>query len=78
MQGEPEYDFVSEDEVRHIFYVVRDENLINSIKDEFSKLDHIYVADGHHRSASATKIKIKREKEDKNHTGNEEYNFSFL
>lgn len=75
MQGEPEYDFVSEDEVRHIFYVVRDENLINSIKDEFSKLDHIYVADGHHRSASATKIKIKREKEDKNHTGNEEYNF---
>ena len=75
MQGEPEYDFVSEDEVRHVFYVVRDENLINSIKDEFSKLDHLYVADGHHRSASATKIKIKREKENKNHTGNEEYNF---
>lgn len=75
IQGEPEYDFVSEDEVRHVFYVVRDENLINSIKDEFSKVDHLYVADGHHRSASATKIKIKREKENKNHTGNEEYNF---
>lgn len=75
MRGEPEYDFVSEDEVRHVFYVVRDENLINSIKDEFSKLDNLYVADGHHRSASATKIKIKREKENKNHTGNEEYNF---
>lgn len=75
MQEEPEYDFVSKDGVRHVFYVVRNENLIKSIKEEFSKLDHLYVADGHHRSASATKIKIKREKQNQNHTGKEEYNF---
>ncbi len=74
MEKEPEYDFESDD-VRHIFYVIDDDNLINQIRDEFKKIDYLYVADGHHRSASATKIKIKRQKENPNHTGNEEYNF---
>jgi uncharacterized protein (DUF1015 family) len=42
---------------------------------EYDFVSHLYVADGHHRSASATKIKIKREKQNQNHTGKEEYNF---
>lgn len=75
MKKEPEYDFVSDKGVRHIFYVVDEEDLIAKIKAEFAKIDYLYVADGHHRSAAGTNIKIKREKENKNHTGDEEYNF---
>lgn len=75
MAKEPEYDFVTRNDVRHIFYVVDDSNLIAAIKSEFANVDYLYVADGHHRSASATNVKIKREKQNKNHSGDEEYNF---
>jgi uncharacterized protein (DUF1015 family) len=75
LKKEPEYDFVSDKDVRHIFYLVDDDDLIAKIKAEFSKIEYLYVADGHHRSAAGTNIKIKREKENKNHTGDEEYNF---
>jgi len=74
MAKEAEYDFTSND-VRHIFYVVDDEQLIGAIKDEFAEIDYLYVADGHHRSASGTNVKIKREKNNPDHTGNEEYNY---
>ncbi|MEN8152529.1 MAG: DUF1015 family protein, partial [Acidobacteriota bacterium] len=74
MEEEPEYDFIS-DEVRHIFYVVAEPELVDSIKNEFKNIDFLYVADGHHRSASATNIKIEREKNNSDHTGDEEYNF---
>ncbi len=75
LQVEPEYDFVCDKNVRHIFYVIGDRDLIEQIKSEFAKIDFLYVADGHHRSAAGTNLKIKREKENKNHTGSEEYNF---
>ena len=75
MEKEPEYDFETGKGVRHIFYVVDDDDLIAKIKAEFAKIEYLYVADGHHRSASGTNVKIKREKENKNHTGDEEYNF---
>ncbi len=74
MAKEPEYDF-TKNEVRHVFYVVDDRELIAAIKAEFAGLDYLYVADGHHRSAAATNVKIKREEQNKNHTGDEEYNF---
>ncbi|MGE5340667.1 MAG: DUF1015 domain-containing protein [Candidatus Omnitrophota bacterium] len=74
MEKEPEYDF-THDDVHNIFYVVDDPLLINALKEEFAKIDFIYVADGHHRSAAATNVKKQREAENKNHTGNEEYNF---
>jgi len=75
MKKAPEYDFVSDKGIRHIFYVVDDEDIIKKIKAEFAGIDFLYVADGHHRSAAGTKVKIKREKENKNHTGAEAYNF---
>lgn len=75
MVKEPEYNFTSDDGVSHIFYLIDDERLISELRTTFEKIDCLYVADGHHRSASATKIKIKREKEDPGHTGDEEYNF---
>lgn len=74
MQKEPEYDF-TKDDVRNIFYVIDEPEMVEAIKEEFRKIDYVYVADGHHRSAAATNVKIQRESENKNHTGNEEYNF---
>jgi len=74
MKKEAEYDFVS-DEVRHIFYIVDDREAVTKIKEAFASIDFLYVADGHHRSASATNVKIKRQEENPNHNGDEEYNF---
>lgn len=75
MQKEPEYDFTKANGVRHIFYVLDDEQLIADLKAAFAGVDVLYVADGHHRSAAATNVKIKRQQANPNHTGNEEYNF---
>jgi uncharacterized protein (DUF1015 family) len=75
MQQEPEYDFTKTNGVRHIFYVLEDEGLISELQAAFARVDVLYVADGHHRSAAATNVKIKRQQENPNHTGNEEYNF---
>jgi uncharacterized protein (DUF1015 family) len=74
MKKEPEYDFES-NEIRHIFYVVDDPDLVTAIKQAFAKVDYLYVADGHHRSASGTNVKIERQQQNPNHTGDEEYNF---
>jgi len=71
----PENDISTYDGVRHIFYVVDDEKLIADLQKEFRKLDVLYVADGHHRSAAATKIKAKRQEGNPRHSGDEEYNF---
>jgi len=75
MQKEPEYDFTKANGVRHIFYVLDDRRLIADLKAAFAGIDVLYVADGHHRSAAATNIKIKRQQANPSHTGNEEYNF---
>jgi uncharacterized protein (DUF1015 family) len=75
MAGKPENDISTYDGVRHIFYVVDDPRLVAAIQKEFRELDVLYVADGHHRSAAATRIKAKRQEANAGHTGNEEYNF---
>ncbi len=75
MSADPEYDFATGDGVRHIFFVVSDDGLISRFRTEFNALDFLYVADGHHRSAAAARIKVRRQKENPAHTGQEAYNF---
>jgi uncharacterized protein (DUF1015 family) len=75
MQNGPENDFSTYDGVRHIFYKVDDKKRIAAIQKEFKRLDGLYVADGHHRSAAATRIKARRQAENPGHSGDEEYNF---
>lgn len=75
MTREPESDFATYDGVRHVFFVVDDDPLIRAIQKEFRKLAVLYVADGHHRSAAATRIKAQRQAANPGHTGDEEYNF---
>ena len=71
----PEVDITTYDGVRHVFFVVDEEDLVRRIREAFAALDHLYVADGHHRSAAATRIKVKRDKERPDRTGREEDNF---
>ncbi len=73
-QGEPLYDFVAEDGVRHTVWCAG-VGINEKIESEFKALDALYIADGHHRCASAVKVGLKRREENKEHTGNEEYNF---
>jgi uncharacterized protein (DUF1015 family) len=75
MEGHPEYDFKSKDGVRHLFFLVSDTRLIQNLQREFSNLDALYIADGHHRSAAAALVKQKREAQNSGHHGDEEYNF---
>ncbi|HBG44836.1 MAG TPA: DUF1015 domain-containing protein [Firmicutes bacterium] len=75
MEQKPVYDFVAEDGIGHTLYVVNDDNTIKAIENEFAKLNVLYIADGHHRSASASAVRELRKKENPNHTGNENYNY---
>jgi uncharacterized protein (DUF1015 family) len=75
MERDPVYDFVGDYDVQHTFYVVDDENLVQEIQDGFADIDALYVADGHHRSASASRVQKARIKKNPNHTGEEEYNY---
>ena len=74
-QGEPEYDFTSEDGVRHRVFVIREDADIAAIHEAFAGVDSIYIADGHHRAASAVKVGQKRRKEHPGYTGEEEFNY---
>ena len=71
----PEYDFVTEDEITHTLWVLDDKDLSNKIQSIFAGIDYLYIADGHHRTASAVKVGLKRREENPNFTGEEEYNY---
>lgn len=71
---EAEYDFVS-DGVRQEVWVIDDDKVINRITEEFSNIPSLYIADGHHRAASAVKVGLKRREANPNYTGDEEFNF---
>ncbi len=71
----PEYDFTSDDGFGHHFWVIKNKDRINRIIELYSKVPYAYVADGHHRTASAALIGNERKKNNPNHKGNEEYNY---
>lgn len=75
IKDNPEYDFTAEDGVGHHFWVIRDQEKIDTIIAEFEKLPATYVADGHHRTAAAALVGNEKKKNNPNHTGNEEYNY---
>ena len=75
IQGNPEYDFVSDDGIGHTFWVINDENAIRFIIEEFSKIEYTYVADGHHRTAAAALVGKELKESNPKHTGEEGYNY---
>jgi uncharacterized protein (DUF1015 family) len=72
----PQYDFVSEDLIRHTFWVVKNHKVIKEISRLFSeKVPFTYVADGHHRTAAAALVGKEKRESNPDNSGNEEYNY---
>lgn len=69
------YDFVSDDGIRHQVWKISEKGAVDTIKEAFETIGAIYIADGHHRAASAVKVGLKRRQENPNYTGNEEFNY---
>jgi uncharacterized protein (DUF1015 family) len=71
----PEYDFISEGDVRNTVWVISDEDDCEALSCAFADVPNLYIADGHHRAASAVKVALKRREENPGFTGEEEFNF---
>ncbi len=71
----PVYDFTSEDGIIHRVWIISEESEIRGITGRFAQMNAIYIADGHHRCASAVKAGLKRREENPVHNGTEEYNY---
>ncbi len=73
--GNSVYDFTADDGIRHVLWVVDNDQAIASITEEFSKIPATYVADGHHRTAAAALVGRELRDANPNHRGDEEYNY---
>jgi len=71
----PEYNFTSEDAITHIVWVIDDDFVIKELTRTFDSVKYLYIADGHHRTASSTKVGKKRREENPNYDGSEEFNY---
>lgn len=71
---EPEYDFTAKDGIRHILRIIKDQEMIKAFA-EILKDSVFYIADGHHRAASAVKVAELRRSKNPEHGGEEEYNW---
>lgn len=75
VKKEPIYDFKADDGVSHTVWIIDDEYTVNKLQDLFKTVEYLYIADGHHRSASAVKVGHIKRAEKENYTGEEEFNF---
>lgn len=74
-QVTPTYDFVAPDGIHHILWVVDEPADRDALVEAFHRVPDLYVADGHHRSAAAVRIRQMRREANPDHTGEEAYNF---
>ena len=75
VMNKPIYDFISEDGNGHRVWIIDDDDEINKIEDLFKNVGNLYIADGHHRSASAVKVGLRRRQENPGYTGEEGFNY---
>jgi uncharacterized protein (DUF1015 family) len=72
------YDFVSDDGIRHRVWAISEGDAVSKVRDAFGEISEIYIADGHHRAASAVKVGLKRREEypvEGGYNGDEEFNY---
>lgn len=72
---QPEYDFTTDDGVTHILWPVSDPGTVEAIRKGFQEVDALYIADGHHRTASSAAVSARRRREHPDYTGQEEFNY---
>jgi len=75
VKNEPIYDVLSENGSNHKIWIIENNNITENILKGINSLDALFIADGHHRSAAASKVKASRQKANQNHNGNENYNY---
>jgi len=66
---------IDENDVEHRLYAVKEREKVDELRAAFSSVECMYIADGHHRAASSSRVRELFKKENPAHTGNEEYNF---
>ncbi len=71
----PLYDFVAEDGIGHRVWKAGSEDVVTQIYQAFQAIGRVYIADGHHRAASAVKVALKRRGEHPGYTGEEPFNY---
>lgn len=71
----PLYDFMSDDGVFHTVWRIDRQQDLDELVSEFDKIPYLYIADGHHRSASAVNVAKEKRLENPNYTGEEEFNY---
>lgn len=69
------YDFTAEDGIRHSVWIISEEKQIDTVEQAFAGIGEIYIADGHHRAASAVRVGQNRRKEHNGYTKEEEFNY---
>lgn len=74
-EHDPEYDFVADNGISHTVWVIGDIKDIESIKKSFSKIDTLYIADGHHRAAAAAAVRRLKMEQNPGSRGDESYNY---
>jgi uncharacterized protein (DUF1015 family) len=72
---EPVADAVADDAIRHTVWAISDAATIAKLTAEFDAMNALYIADGHHRSAAASRVAAARKAANPAHTGNESYNY---
>lgn len=75
MMKDAECEFTSEDGIEHRVWMVDEPERIGRIREAFTKLESVYIADGHHRCASAVRVGLERRREHPDYTGEEEFNY---
>ena len=72
---EPTYDFTADDGIKHTMWVISNPEDVERIQKNFRDIEALYVADGHHRSAAASRVRKEKMKQNPVHTGDELYNY---
>ncbi len=72
---DPAYEFMTPDGITHTLWPVFDQEVIRVLQESFRTMEAVYIADGHHRSASSNRLALVSEKGNPGHTGREAYNF---
>jgi uncharacterized protein (DUF1015 family) len=75
VKTEPLYDFTTTDRIRHQVWPVNKKEQVKLIEKRFENISAVYIADGHHRTASSALLAKQKKEKNKKHTGEEGYNF---
>jgi len=71
----PVYDFTSEDRITHTCWIIDNKQTIQQLINTFSKIDYLYIADGHHRAAAGIEVGLKKREQFNGYTGEEGFNY---